>query len=362
MTRESPVSPALEARDPMVRAKDRPLSAFLAACGLLLGAAALFLFLNAHRLARAAAATPSLPKAVTVAPPPPPLNIPKPAVIAVAQPLPPPPPPSMPVVAEPPPRPPVEEDLTPRFRAPAVIVDLQHTTPAADMAAPPAGGTASAAVPAAAGRLDPNEQFAARLGGESGGSSVATQLTDLPATIVQGTTIHAVMETAINSDLPGFARAMVSRDVLAFDGRSVLIPRGSRVIGQYRNAISGGQSRVFIIWTRVIRPDGVAVEIGSPGGDKLGQGGLSGEVDSHFFARFGGAILLSVLNAGVAAVSRAPTTSIAIGSPAAAMDAAAGASVPRAGDIPPTIKVPQGVPVTIFLARDLDFSNVKRLP
>jgi type IV secretion system protein VirB10 len=104
------------------------------------------------------------------------------------------------------------------------------------------------------------------------------------------------------------------------------------------------------------------VEISSPGGDRLGQGGLTGEVDSHFFARFGGAILLSVLNAGVAAVSRAPSTSIAIGSPAAAMDAAAGVTASGSGDIPPTITVNQGAPVTIFLARDLDFSNVKPLP
>lgn len=177
---------------------------------------------------------------------------------------------------------------------------------------------------------------------------------------LQGAIIPAVLETAINSDLPGYARAIVSHDVLSFDGKSILIPRGSRVIGQYRNALSLGQSRVFVIWTRVIRPDGVTVQIGSPGDDALGRGGLTGDVDSHFFSRFGAAILLSVLNGGIAAIAGTPTTQISIGSPAAAAGVAATATVPSSGsDILPTIKVKQGAPISIFVARDLDFSDVK---
>ena len=61
------------------------------------------------------------------------------------------------------------------------------------------------------------------------------------------------------SDLPGFTRAVVSRDVMSFDGKTVLIPRGSRLIGQYKSGVAMGASRVFVIWTRVIRPDGVAL-------------------------------------------------------------------------------------------------------
>jgi type IV secretion system protein VirB10 len=167
-----------------------------------------------------------------------------------------------------------------------------------------------------------------------------------------------VLETALNSDLPGFARAIVSRDVRSFDGRAVLIPRGSRLIGQYRSAISLGQQRVFVIWTRVIRPDGVSVQIGSPGADALGRGGLQGEIDRHFFSRFGGSIVLSVLNAGVAAVGRTPSTQITIGSPAAAAAAAGSASLGQ-GEVNPTIKIAQGEAIRIFIARDLDFSGVK---
>jgi type IV secretion system protein VirB10 len=193
-------------------------------------------------------------------------------------------------------------------------------------------------------------------------SSVATQMTHLGTTIVQGTTVQALLETAINSDLPGYIRAIVRRDIRGFDGTTVLIPRGSRVIGQYRNAQSLGESRVFVIWSRLIRPDGVSVQLGSPGGDELGRGGLTGDVETHFFARFSDAIMMSVLNAGVGAATGTPQTQIAIGSSAAALGAAASASLPRTGDIPPTIKVPQGAEVTIFIARDLDFSAVKALP
>ena len=179
---------------------------------------------------------------------------------------------------------------------------------------------------------------------------------NLRAIAPQGTIIPGVLETAIDSDLPGFTRAIVSRDVLSFDGRAVLIPRSSRLIGQYKSALALGQTRAFIIWTRVIRPDGVSIQIASPGTDELGRGGLDGKVDNHFFRRFSGSILLSVLNAGVAAVGRTPSTQISIGSPGAATGLANSAI--QGDAIPPTIKVAQGEAINIFVARDLDFSGV----
>lgn len=345
-------------------------------------AVALFLFLNAARLERAPTLVAPSGSASQLEPPPP-LDLPKPvvapapvvepAVTAVA-PLPPPPPPPAP-----PPVPPQPDDSLQRLHAPVVVVDLQPTRSSAisepsaasgplkpdskseiaQLASSPMNGPAPDSSGSRA--LGPNEQFAAGLQQRSSEASLATQMANLRTTVAQGSTIQALLETALNSDLPGYVRAVVRRDVLGFDGKQVLIPRGSRVIGQYRNAVSLGQSRVFVIWTRVIRPDGVTVQISSPGGDSLGEGGLAGEVNTHFFARFGGAILLSVLNAGAGAVARAPTTEIAIGSPGAAASAAAAATFPQ-GDIPPTIQVEQGSPVTIFVARDLDFSAVNPIP
>jgi type IV secretion system protein VirB10 len=221
------------------------------------------------------------------------------------------------------------------------------------------GAPAGASAPGPASQrpqLNDTEQFAKRVGDEEPERARAVPMRNPRAIAPQGTIIPGVLETAINSDLPGFTRAVVSRDVLSFDGKSVLIPRGSRLIGQYKSAVALGQSRAFIIWTRVIRPDGVSIQIGSPGTDELGRGGLDGEVNRHFFRRFSGSILLSVLNAAVASVGQTPSTQISIGSAGQATGLATSA---LAGDaLPPTIKVSQGEAINIFVARDLDFSAV----
>ena len=255
-------------------------------------------------------------------------------------------------------------DTAQRLHAPAVVVDFggaPRDLVLAQAGAPPALGASSPAgvvggADGARSQLSDSEQFAKRVGDEEPERARAVPMRNPHAIAPQGTIIPGVLETAINSDLPGFTRAVVSRDVLSFDGKAVLIPKGSRLIGQYKSAVALGQSRAFIIWTRVIRPDGVSIQIGSPGTDELGRGGLEGEVDRHFFRRFSGSILLSVLNAGVAAIGRTPQTQISIGSPGAA----AGLAGSVQGDaIPPTIKVAQGEAINIFVARDLDFAGVE---
>jgi type IV secretion system protein VirB10 len=224
---------------------------------------------------------------------------------------------------------------------------------------PGAAPATSVALQAQHSGLSDSEQFARRVSGEEPDQAHAVTMRNVRAVAPQGTIIPAVLETAIDSDLPGFSRAIVSRDVLSFDGKAVLIPRSSRLIGEYKSAVAMGQTRAFVIWTRVIRPDGVSIQIGSPGTDQLGRGGLAGDVNNHFFRRFSGSILLSVLNAGVAAVGQTPTTQISIGSPSAA---AGVASTALQGDaIPPTIKVRQGEAINIFVARDLDFAGVEPL-
>jgi type IV secretory pathway VirB10-like protein len=241
-----------------------------------------------------------------------------------------------------------------RRRAPTLVVDLSDRGARTTTPGTPAS---TAADTARAAPLNADERFADRVGLDEATPAKATTMQDLDAVIPQGAVIPAVMETAINSDLPGLARAMVTRDVKSFDGSTVLIPRGSRVIGQYKSGLALGASRVFVIWTRVIRPDGVSVQIGSPAADPLGRGGLEGKVDRHFFTRFGGSILTSVLNAGVAAVSNTRANSqIYIGSMS---EAANLANVAKSSTTSPTITTPQGAPVTIFVARDLDFSGVR---
>ena len=226
--------------------------------------------------------------------------------------------------------------------------------PAAEGAAVVGAGALSASAPQGTG----NERFADRVGGKQAETVQAQQMGNLDRLIPQGAIIGAVMETALNSDLPGYARAVVTKDVLSFDGSSVLIPAGSRVIGEYNSGVAQGASRIFIIWSRLIRPDGVSVSLGSPAVDELGRGGLGGKVNRHFLQRFGGAILLSVLTGGISALtaslSRGSAVVVSTSSEATNL---AGQAL-KGGDIPPTIKTQQGALVLIFVARDLDFTAV----
>ncbi len=272
-------------------------------------------------------------------------------------------PPSLPPVAAAPATAPTTAAQT--GRTPVLVVDYSATS---SLQPPPSSpipaGVRHEATDAAG--LGADERFAARVGGGQGPAQArATMLRDQANLIPQGATVPAVLETALDSDLPGYARAVVSRDVRGFDASRVLIPRGSRVIGEYRSAVSQGQTRAFVIWTRIIRPDGGSIMIGSGGGDTLGRAGLAGSVDTHFFERFSGAILLTVLNAGASAAATAasgvPSTEVVIGSTAAG--AVGGVTAPLSAltptDIPPTIKVAQGTPLLIFVQRDLDFSDVE---
>lgn len=195
-----------------------------------------------------------------------------------------------------------------------------------------------------------NDDFASRIGGVGGGPATATQMIDPKTTVTQGTLIPAVLETAIDTDVPGYVRAVVSADVRSFDGSRVLVPRSSRLIGQYKSGLQAGQKRAYVIWTRLIRPDGVSVSIASPAVAFSGETGLAGKVDGHFFERFGSAMLLSVI-----------TGLSSIGNNAALMmggQSAAAAAVGQTGQIGPTVRVRQGQPIRVFTARDLDFSKV----
>ncbi len=244
------------------------------------------------------------------------------------------------------------------YRAPALVVDFSQPPPAQASAAITAPAAAATAPGASEDKLTPDEKFSARVGMSSADVAHATQLHSMSRIAPQGTVIPAILETAINSDLPGFVRAVVSRDVRGFDGTTVLIPRGSKLIGQYKSAVALSQTRAFVVWSRLLTPEGVSVDIGSPATDQLGRGGLDGETDTHFFERFGSAILLSVMSAGLDRLAdRTADTAIIIGSTQQA-NQVANIALQKQIDIPVTIKVPQGTPLQVFVTRDLDFSNL----
>jgi type IV secretion system protein VirB10 len=174
-------------------------------------------------------------------------------------------------------------------------------------------------------------------------------------TIPKGTVIPAVLETALDSTRPGAVRALVQRDIHGFDGTRVLIQRGTRLYGEYEADLASGQNRAMITWTRLLRPDGVTMNLDSPASDPLGRAGVKGKVDSKFFERFGGAILQSVLDIGVGIATREATNGVIVALPGSTQNLT---QIAQPGEIRPTLKVRHGASVSVFVARDLDFSTV----
>ena len=240
------------------------------------------------------------------------------------------------------------------------LLPAQIKSPAVVYADGPRGGQSGAAVadPAAAGTGGPvlsgNEQFlqsARPLEVQE-----AARLTHPERTLTQGSVIQAALQTAINSDLPGSVVAVVSEPVPAFSGDRILIPRGSRLFGQYRSGIEMHQKRILILWTRVLTPDGTSMEIAAVGGDQLGRSGLTGLVDTKFAERVGGAALISVIGAAPAVAAESAndeTTNIVLGDVGSDLQDAVGSVIADQVSIAPPIYVDQGASVTVLVDRDV---------
>jgi type IV secretion system protein VirB10 len=117
----------------------------------------------------------------------------------------------------------------------------------------------------------------------------------------KGAFVDCTLETAITSTLPGMTTCITATDTFSSDGTVVLLERGTKLIGETRGQVQHGTARVFVLWTEARTPTGIAVPLDSPGTDELGRSGLPGEVNRHFWERFGAAILISTLDGAVQA-------------------------------------------------------------
>lgn len=203
-----------------------------------------------------------------------------------------------------------------------------------------------------------------------------TYIDDRTHTIAQGKLITAVMETAINTEIPGFVRAIVSRDVYGEAGNNVLIPRGSRLFGTYSSQITRGQGRVNISWTRLIRPDGVNLAISFNASDQFGRSGISGDVDNRYGNMFASSILTSILAVGGAIAAEklsgsntnsTTTTNPTQGTVTTSNKASnqiiydvtktiidtVGTMAANTLNTSPVIRVPQGTRITVFVNSDI---------
>lgn len=348
-------------------------------------------------------------------PAPPPL----PTVVVPEAPPPPPPPPPAPVVpAAAPVAPPAEVDcnrgknpdnprcielareakLLERVRSSAMVFDQSNRTTGATQASadsasagPFGSGVGSGAQPSAAtdgNAADSDRAFLKAMGGQGVEVSVASQNRRTDAWIPQGTMIRGTLETAINSDLAGMVKGIVREDVYSFDGRRILIPAGSSLIGDSKSGVERGQERILIVWTRMIRGDGVSVQLGSYGTDRLGRSGMTGVVDRKYWERFGPPALLTLIGGAtqyIAQLGQKPDRNITIVNDSgsvtripqdngdtsqdrarqiAAETIASGIqqlgteAFQDSRNIRPTIHIPQGSDINVFVTRDLDFADL----
>lgn len=257
----------------------------------------------------------------------------------------------------------------------------------ARLSSPMLMGSGSSKLGGASDEKDPNDAFSTTdpnlayankaIKASKAEQAYATRLKNPSSTIAQGKMINAVLETAINTQLPGQIRAIVSHDIYAESGRARLVPKGSRLIGSYNTSMFKGQSRVYIIWTRIIRPDGIDIMVNSPGTDTLGRAGVQGALDSRYFEIFSSAVLSSLIAIGIADFAEnglgidtntsqstgSDGTTTTSGSASGQATAEAISNITSTSekivsdmvDTRSVVTIDQGTPVNVFVNRDLIF-------
>ena len=209
-------------------------------------------------------------------------------------------------------------------------------------------------------------------GGRAGQQARATgtrayMLADPSMMITQGTKIPCNVVEALDTTLPGLVTCVQIEDVRSTDGKVVLLERGTKWVGQQANGVAQGQRRVGIVWSRGETPNHVLVDVDSGGADSLGRPGIAGDVDNHFWDRFGAAILLSVISdvgpylSAMRQGGGTNNTTIAFPSITGGAQQVMSDVLKKTLDIQPTLIAPQASQVVIHVARDLDFRDVYAL-
>lgn len=178
-----------------------------------------------------------------------------------------------------------------------------------------------------------------------------------PYVLQAGSVIPAALVSGIRSDLPGQIVAQVTQNVYdSPSGRYLLLPQGSRLIGEYDNGVGFGQRRILLVWTRIILPDGQSIVLErQPGADSAGYAGLEDGIDHHWGGVLMAAIVSTLLNIGAElGVDGEDTIANAIRDGAQDTIGDAGREIVRRQiDIPPTLTIRPGFPVRVIVTRDL---------
>lgn len=251
-----------------------------------------------------------------------------------------------------------------------VVVAGDATQPAVANPVAPFSGLAGIpgiqGVPGAEPAIGPNSAYRAK---PLAPTASAEPLLHADALMVRGTYLRCVLETRIITDIPGFTSCVVTEPVYSVNGKRLLLPKGSKVLGKYDTEPNG--PRIAVIWDRIVTPNGIDVNMASPGVDNLGGAGHPGHLDQHWFSRVGSALLISLFadafKYGAAKNGPESTTvtggGIAVQSPfesytAQTLQSLASMAVRRAANRPDTVTINQGTVVNVYVAKDVDFSGV----
>lgn len=198
----------------------------------------------------------------------------------------------------------------------------------------------------------------------------AQPLADPDTLLLRGTYIRCVMETRIVTDVAGFTSCVVTEPVYSVNGRRLLLPKGSKISGTYGNDNITGP-RVAVVWDRVTTPSGLDISMASPGVDDLGGAGHPGDYNAHWASRISSALLISMISDAFkyAGAKHGPESTTITNSgneviepyesnTARAMERLAYQAVDRSMNRPATVTINQGTVVSVYVAKDVDFSSV----
>lgn len=179
----------------------------------------------------------------------------------------------------------------------------------------------------------------------------------------KGTVIECILESRVDTTVPGMTSCVIPRDIYSADGRVLLVEKGTKAIGEYQGSVANGLARIFMLWTELRTPNGVVIALNSPAADQLGAAGMGGYVDYHWWKRFGNALLFSLISDGFqyainTADSHNNNGDVTYESTSDGMDEIIREAMRQSGNIPPTLIKNQGERVSIFVARDLNFESV----
>ncbi len=232
--------------------------------------------------------------------------------------------------------------------------------------APPASPTDTAHADEALAQ-NGQDRKAAFLGAAAETKVLSTQRLQTPASpyqLMAGTLLSAAMVTGLNSDLPGECIATVTEPVYdTVTGRTLLIPQGSRLLGKYDSQVTHGQSRVLLVWNRIVMPDGSSVVLDQlPATDPQGFAGLQDRVDNHWGKLLAGAALSTLLGVGAElgsqndGLSGTGQQTVVVATSRSAEDSLnqVGQQITRRNlNVQPTLTVRTGFPVRVIVNKDI---------